>query len=132
MNGSQQSFDKLVFVYNADSGLVNLAKDILHKLLSPSTYPCSLCDLTYSVFGEKQSWVRFRKQLNVAQEYLHIDEFTAQYENTRHWGSGLSTVAYPAIFTLESNGMRHAVSKEELDACESLPALKSLVLSLLE
>jgi len=131
----------LVFVYNADSGMLNLVKDIAHKLLSPSTYPCSLCDLTYSAFGEKKSWIRFRKALPVSQEYLHIDEFISQYrraiEAFRSGSGQAGVIQYPAIFRLDENEgtgegtLELVATKQQLDACESQKALKSLVRSLL-
>ena len=37
----------LLFVYNADGGVVERTLDYLHKLTSPATYSCSLCALTY-------------------------------------------------------------------------------------
>jgi len=131
----------LVFVYNADSGMLNLVKDIAHKLLSPATYPCSLCDLTYSAFGERKSWVRFRKALPVSQQYLHIDEFVSQYSseiNAVQSGAAQSNpIQYPAILRLRDNvgsgggGLELVATKQQLDACESQKALKSLVRSLL-
>ena len=126
----------LVFVYNADSGMLNLMKDIAHKLLSPSTYPCSLCDLTYSAFGESKSWVRFRKALPVSQQYLHIDEFVSQYRRAMSVAQ-FDTIQYPAVFRLRDNvesgdGGRELVAKKpQLDACESQKTLKFLVRSLL-
>lgn len=140
-----KAVDRLVFVYNADSGVLNLFKDIAHKLLSPSTYPCSLCDLTYSAIGEKKSWVSFRKKLPVAQEYLHIDEFTQQYVEQKNvekkitlaegctvqWAECENQLQYPAIFALSGETLVLVATKQQLDACQSLTELKSLVLSLL-
>lgn len=37
----------LIFVYNAKSGLISAFGDMVHKIVSPATYPCSLCALTY-------------------------------------------------------------------------------------
>ena len=114
----------LVFVYNADSGMLNLVKDIAHKLLSPATYPCSLCDLTYSAFGERKSWVRFRKALPVSQQYLHIDEFVSQYSSTIRAAQS-NPIQYPAILRLRDNvgsgggGLELVATKQQLDACES-------------
>ena len=99
---SKYTSGHLVFVYNADSGMLNLMKDITHKLLSPATYPCSLCDLTYSAFGEKKSWIRFRKALPVSQQYLHIDEFASQYSGTVSAAQS-SPIQNPAIFRLRDN-----------------------------
>ncbi len=39
----------LIFVYNADSGLLNAINDGILKIVSPSTYQCSLCSLTFGV-----------------------------------------------------------------------------------
>ena len=38
---------ELLFVYNADTGLFNTVADAAHKILSPSTYSCNLCKVTY-------------------------------------------------------------------------------------
>ena len=38
---------RLVFVYNANAGLVAGMLDSVHKVVSPATYPCSLCAVTY-------------------------------------------------------------------------------------
>jgi hypothetical protein len=48
--------DKLIFVYNADSGILNAIKDLIHKNVSPETYPCSLCAVTYDNLGMKREW----------------------------------------------------------------------------
>jgi len=40
-------FQRLLFVYNADGGLLPGLKDMFHKILSPGTYPYSLCAVTY-------------------------------------------------------------------------------------
>jgi len=37
----------LIFVYNANGGLVNSWLDTAHKIVSPSTYSCSLCAITF-------------------------------------------------------------------------------------
>ena len=133
---SQHSVGHLVFVYNADSGMLNLVKDIAHKLLSPGTYPCSLCDLTYSAFGERKSWIRFRKSLTVSQQYLHIDEFASEYRGAMSV-TQFDAIQYPAVFRVrdsagsEDNKLELVATKQQIDACDSQKALKSLVRSLL-
>ncbi|WP_232221892.1 hypothetical protein [Methanococcoides burtonii] len=47
------SKNTLIFVYNADSGLINEMKDYVHKIVSPSTYECNLCAITYGNTGIK-------------------------------------------------------------------------------
>jgi hypothetical protein len=53
---SENNVEKLVFIYNADSGMVNTVKDFWHKALRPSTYKCNLCAQTFSPFGMKKEW----------------------------------------------------------------------------
>jgi len=78
---SKEQKPKLIFVYNADSGFKNLVVDAAHKILSPKTYPCKLCDLTYGKFRENRAWKKFRKQANVDMKFLHADEFENLYKS---------------------------------------------------
>jgi hypothetical protein len=50
---------RLILVYNADSGVLNMVKDAVWKVLQPSTYPCSLCALTYGWVSMHERWRRF-------------------------------------------------------------------------
>ena len=68
-----------IFVYNADSGRLNLALDIAHKLLSPATYNCALCALTHGAFQEREQWRAFRESDTGEMLFLHRDEFRARY-----------------------------------------------------
>jgi hypothetical protein len=47
---------RLLFVYNADGGLLPGLKDMFHKILSPGTYPCSLCAVTYGATAMRPEW----------------------------------------------------------------------------
>ena len=71
--------NKLIFVYNADSGVRNALLDSMHKVLSPSTYECNLCDITFGLFSEKVNWKEFRLQFPMEMEFLHRDEFSKGY-----------------------------------------------------
>lgn len=70
----------LLFVYNADSGKLNALLDTAHKIVSPSTYSCRLCELTYGLMNEKQAWREFHQSLGERVVFLHRDEFEAQYQ----------------------------------------------------
>lgn len=70
---------KLIFVYNADSGKLNALLDSLHKVVSPSTYSCKICELTHSTVGERKVWKEFREELDVEADFLHKDEFLKLY-----------------------------------------------------
>ena len=71
--------NKLLFIYNANSGLGNTLLDGAHKILSPSTYQCSLCDITYGAFTERKIWKTYRETSKIPMEFLHKDEFLQQY-----------------------------------------------------
>lgn len=69
----------LLFVYNADSGLIAALFDSAHKLLSPSTYDCQLCALTHGLTGPREQWSAFLKTLDVPMEFLHREEFRRRH-----------------------------------------------------
>ena len=71
---------ELIFVYNANSDLFSTVTDFAHKLLSPSTYNCNLCALTYGNFTIKQEWKSFIEELAIKTVFLHKDEFEKQYK----------------------------------------------------
>tara|TARA_B100000929_G_scaffold285209_1_gene268494 strand:+ start:1605 stop:1973 length:369 start_codon:yes stop_codon:yes gene_type:complete len=101
--------EKLIFVYNADSGKINLYKDILHKVISPKTYPCSLCDITHGVLKEREKWKQFRENSEVEMQFLHKDEFTKQYASK--FGHKFE---FPVILSENGRGLEVFISKKEL------------------
>lgn len=72
---------KLIFVYNANSGIVNSWLDMAHKIVSPATYECDLCNLTHGSFSEKKTWKKFRDASQIAMEFHHKDEFLKKYKS---------------------------------------------------
>ncbi len=98
---------KLIFVYNANSGKLNALFDAGHKLFSPSTYPCSLCALTYDTFSENSIWKTFREHSNFDMEFYHKDEFKSAFPNVN--------IAYPSILKLENNMLTTVLNNETLD-----------------
>lgn len=117
------SIKKLIFVYNANSGKFNAWLDSAHKILSPSTYQCRLCDLTYGVFKENEEWARFRESLKTTSnvqdlEFLHIDEFEQQYKSK--W---LPKYEYPLILTASDDGLEIFMSAVEMQQLDTTSAL---------
>ncbi len=109
----------LVFVYNADSGLFNALTDMAHKILSPNTYPCRLCALTYSNVGMRREWRDFIDRLSAQVEFLHADELKGRY--------GIEAVPLPAVFMEQGGGLEVLIHKDALDACQNLADLKFIV-----
>jgi hypothetical protein len=111
--------DKLIFVYNADSGLANMLKDWAHKIISPETYACSLCALTYDNLGMRRPWREFIKGLGYEVEFLHRDEFAKEY--------GIADVPLPAAFILQNGKPILWINCETMDTLNSLDDLQTLV-----
>lgn len=109
----------LIFAYNANSGLFNALTDMAHKILSPNTYPCRLCALTYSNFGMRREWRDFVNRLSTQVEFLHADELKGKY--------GVEVVALPAVFMQRGGELEVVIHKDALDACQTLADLESLV-----
>ncbi len=59
------------------------------KIISPSTYQCQLCALTYGNFSMKQDWKSFIESLPIKSVFLYKDEFVQQYK---------MNTAFPAVF----------------------------------
>jgi hypothetical protein len=72
----------LILVYNADSSFFNIIKDVLHKIISPSTYQCNLCTLTYGTVRMKEKWKAFIDKLKILAEFLHRDDFVRKQRYT--------------------------------------------------
>ena len=109
---------KLIFVYNADSGIFNFVADAAHKIFSPSTYPCNLCALTYTVTGLPR-WRRYVRQLPFPVEFIHRDELREQY--------GLTDEPLPAAYLQDGEGLDLWIDADTLNACHSLDELIALV-----
>ncbi len=114
-----KAMNKLIFVYNADSGLLNAMKDWAHKIVSPETYPCSLCALTYDNLGMRRPWRDFVKELGYDVEFLHRDELEENY--------GLKDVMLPAAFILQNGKLNLWIKFDAMDAMDLLDELQSLV-----
>ncbi|WP_299275855.1 GTPase [uncultured Psychroserpens sp.] len=97
----------LLFVYNANSGKLNTLLDAGHKLLSPKTYQCNLCALTFNTFSENSIWTSFRKNSKIAMVFYHKDEFEAKFPK--------STIPYPAILKLEDNALTMLFDNDHLE-----------------
>lgn len=114
----------LVFVYNADAGLFSMLTDYVHKIVSPQTYACSLCALTYGHLGMKKAWRRFVTGLDGTVELLHRDELARRYD--------LRDVTLPAVFRVGNSGLETWIDAATLNACEDLDALVEVVRARIE
>lgn len=114
--------DKLLFVYNANSGLRNALLDSAHKILSPSTYDCNLCDITFGVFTENSSWKRFRESSKIPMEFLHKDEFAQQYASK--FGHKFT---FPLVLAVTHDKLEVLVGTQVLNDLKSAEELVQLI-----
>lgn len=120
-SGSRQ----LIFVYNAKGGWLSAAGDMVHRSLSPSTYPCSLCALTYGAVAMRREWRTFLDAYAPNSLFVYRDEFHEDLD-----ACGLSL---PVILRADRPGTPEVlVSAEELGALPDLASLTALLKDRLE
>jgi hypothetical protein len=120
MMADSPSHAELVFVYNADSGLFNSVADAAHKILSPSTYSCNLCKVTYGWFTERTQWRSFVESLNVPCSFIHRDELRRRHPE-------LGSEPLPAVFQVVAGQAARCADAETLNACTDLDSLIALI-----
>lgn len=111
---------RLLFVYNADGGRLAGLKDLFHKILSPATYPCSLCAVTYGATSMRPEWGKFIKELPVPVEFLHRDEFVRAHPR---WAQHPLPAAFAAT---EAGELTPFIDAPEMNAAD-LNGLMALV-----
>lgn len=113
----------LIFVYNADSGIFNTLSDIAHKLFSPDTYQCNLCNLTHGYFQAREEWVTFLDDMDADIEFLHRDEFVKQYSSNQN----IKDVALPAIFIKDNDDIKLWIDKNIINEMSSTDDLMETI-----
>lgn len=115
---------KLVFIYNANSGLINAVKDYFHKKRSPETYECNLCMQTFSGVSMNKGWKSYIKDLDIPTEFLHKNEFETKYD--------VNNAKYPSAYLQNGSNMKIFISVDEMNNVKSLDEMKDLVSKKLE
>lgn len=118
---SDQELSKssLLFVYNADTGLFSVVTDYAHKILSPKTYPCNLCAITYGSMGMNKKWEEFIANLSFPVEFLHRDEFVKHYD--------FKDTQLPAAFLKKGDNITMLITHDEINKCTTIEELMNLV-----
>ena len=106
--------EKLIFIYNADSGFLNTMADISHKILSPQTYSCGLCMLTHGKFSENEQWQHFRENSSVKMEFYHKDEFESRFGKK---------FDYPCILSQQGSDFSIELNKDQISELSSVGEL---------
>ena len=110
---------KIMMVYNADSGMFNAVTDSVHKIISPESYKCSLCSVTFGMVSMRHHWRQFLGGLPMKKEFYHRDEFVKSFPAT--------VVAPPAImYAAPDAEPKVLVGKDELASIDDLSQLIAL------
>jgi hypothetical protein len=102
----------IIFVYNANGGFFNGVSDYIHKFVSPDTYECNLCTVTYDNLGMKKLWKTYISNLELPTRFLHKDEFSKEFPK-------YSDHILPVILIQNGNKLEKLLSNEELNSLRS-------------
>ncbi len=116
---NSDKISELIFVYNAESGFFNSLTDYIHKIVSPDTYQCNLCALTYGNMGMKKRWAKYLNDLPLQISFLHKDQINIEYIKNK-------SNALPAIFCQINDQIELLMSSEEINRLKSLDQLIKL------
>ena len=109
-----------MFVWNANAGWQNALMDSLHKVISPQTYSCKLCQLTYGIAGPKARWTKFLETIDRPVEFYHRDEFprTPMAEQ-------LPGLEFPVVLIYTSEKWQVLLSRSSIAQFDDLETLLS-------
>ncbi len=111
---------RLVFAYNADAGIAAALLDMVHKIGSPATYPCSLCAITYGAVAMRRQWRDWLNRLPVPPVFYHRQDFRAAYPQALDW-------ALPLVAVERGTALQPLIAATELKAIADLGELIALL-----
>jgi len=118
----KKTAQKIIFVYNANSGAGNAVLDSMQKVFSPSTYDCKLCEITYGIVTENRTWKKFRQDSKHQMTFLHRDEFTKKYASKFGY-----KFEFPIVLAEGDKGLEVLVSTEEFNGLKTAHGLIRLL-----
>ena len=122
INGDSNK-SELVFIYNAKSGIINSLIDFTHKVISPDTYECNLCAITYGTFAKKDIWEDYIESLPISSIFTYKDKILDKK---------LDNVILPAVFQKKNDRFIQLISSVELNKLNNLQGLIVLLNSRLK
>jgi len=92
--------------------------DGAHKIVSPSTYDCNLCAITFGNFAEDELWKEFRENTHVRMEFIYRDKFLQNY-----YSENLRSLTFPTILIETGTNLELFISSEALNEMTTSEAL---------
>ena len=109
---------ELIFIYNAKSGVVNELIDFAHKIVSPETYDCNLCAISYGAFAMKKKWSTYIETLPFKSTFTYKDRF---------FKNGYSNIKFPSVFIQSNEKLDEIISATEINEIKNLDQLIGLL-----
>jgi len=109
---------ELIFIYNAKSGVVNELIDFAHKIVSPETYDCNLCAISYGAFSMKKKWSTYIETLPFKSTFTYKDKFSK---------NGYSNIKFPSVFIRINEKLDEIISATEINEINNLDQLIGLL-----
>ena len=109
---------ELIFIYNAKSGVVNELIDFAHKIVSPETYDCNLCAISYGAFSMKKKWSTYIETLPFKSTFTYKDKFSKD---------GYSNINFPSVFIRSNEKLDEIISATEINEIKDLDQLIGLL-----
>ena len=109
---------ELIFIYNAKSGIVNEFLDFAHKIVSPSTYNCNLCALSYGNFTMKKKWSDYISSLPVRSTFTYKDK-VSEY--------GYDNIKLPSIIFKDKSKSEVIISSVEINKLKKIDQLINIL-----
>lgn len=109
----------IVFVYNAEAGLVNGIMDSIHKIVSPSTYSCDLCAITHGLARQRPEWRAWLKKSGQDAKFYHRSDFRQAWPDVH--------VTLPAVLVQEADQLRLIASASDLAQINNVSELVALL-----
>jgi len=107
---------RLIIVYNANAGIAAGVMDSVHKIVSPSTYPCQLCGITYGLASMKREWRTFLDGLGMDVVFHHRPDFRAAFPQVADW-------PLPLVAVEEGGELRVIVGAADFAGIADVPGL---------
>ena len=114
----RENESELIFIYNAKSGIVNDFLDFAHKIVSPSTYNCNLCAISYGNFTMKKKWSDYIRSLPVSSTFTYKDK-VSEY--------GYNNIELPSIIFRNGSRSKVIISSEEINKLKKIDQLINIL-----
>ena len=114
----KENESELIFIYNAKSGIVNEFLDLAHKIISPSTYNCNLCAISYGNFTMKKKWSDYISSLPVRSTFTYKDK-VSEY--------GYDNIKLPSIIFQDKSKSKVILSSEEINKLKKIDQLINIL-----